>query len=252
MEMLELAHPKPHVIFLPGMLCDAGYWQHQVESLSDLCTASVARYPFADSISAMAKTTLTRAPSSFILVGHSMGGRVALELIKRVPQRVVGLAIFGSDYRGHSDRASFLAEKSAYEGAIALAKKEGFPAYARRWARKVLPEQRWGDEALVVEVEEMALRQGLQCLEAHCSAGLNRTDYTETLARIRCPVLICSGSEDTLRDSDTHRLMASQIARSEFLEIHGAGHMMAIEAPHDVSKLLRDWILDVIQSKAQR
>ena len=80
---------KPFLLLLPGLLCDATVWQDQIRSLQTRCDCHVPDYGSRDSLSAMAQHALAAVPPGpFSVAGHSMGGRVALEVLRLAPQRV--------------------------------------------------------------------------------------------------------------------------------------------------------------------
>ena len=76
---------KQDLLLLPGMLCDAESWEEQITALADFCEPRVISFGDADSIDAMADIALAGAPDRFALAGHSMGGRVAQAIYRRVP-----------------------------------------------------------------------------------------------------------------------------------------------------------------------
>lgn len=85
---------RPHLLLLPGLLCDARLWQHQVKALSELAHVTVADLTRADSIAGLADDVLRQAPEScFVLVGFSLDGYVALEIMRQAPRRVAALAL---------------------------------------------------------------------------------------------------------------------------------------------------------------
>ena len=94
------AQPSPEpVVFLPGLLCDQSLWRRQIDALADCCAPFVADLTLDDSIAAMATRTLAAAPPSFSLVALSMGGYVALEIMRRAPERVRRLALIDTSAR---------------------------------------------------------------------------------------------------------------------------------------------------------
>src|ERR1700679_312171 len=84
---------KTSLILVPGLLCDEVVWAHQSDALADLADVHIATNGARDSLVAMAEAIIAQAPPRFALVGHSMGGRVALEVVRRVPERVMPLAL---------------------------------------------------------------------------------------------------------------------------------------------------------------
>ncbi|RBF35498.1 alpha/beta fold hydrolase, partial [Xanthomonas oryzae] len=91
--MLSSAHSssKPVLLLLCGLLCDAAIWQLQRAALRDLADVQVVDFAGFDSITQMAAHVLAIAPPQFALAGHSMGGRVALEIVRQAPAPVLRL-----------------------------------------------------------------------------------------------------------------------------------------------------------------
>ena len=73
---------------LPGLLTDRALWAHQIEALADLAESWVADFSTQGSIAEMARSVLTMMPARFALAGLSMGGFVAMEVMRQAPQRV--------------------------------------------------------------------------------------------------------------------------------------------------------------------
>src|SRR5215510_11382353 len=84
---------NPHLILVPGIMCDAAVWEHQARNLRDLVDVTIPDHGSLDSLPAMGQSILKGAPERFALAGHSMGGRVAFEVFRQAPQRVMGLAL---------------------------------------------------------------------------------------------------------------------------------------------------------------
>ena len=230
------------LLLLPGMLCDGASWQAQTDGLADICTPKVISYGLSDTIGAMAEVVLADAPKTFALAGHSMGGRVALEVYRRAPQRVTRLALLCTDYRGHVSEEARNQETANGEGLKALARNDGMQAVARRITGIALPPDRQADQALVAAVTAMIARHTPAHLAAHLHAGLTRPDFTDLLPAISCPTLICAGEKDVMRPVAVHQDMAARIASSHLTIIPGGGHMITMEYPEQVTTAMRSWL----------
>src|SRR5512132_4733362 len=90
---------KTPLVLLPGLLCDAALWQHQIATLADLAEITVADLMQADQAGAAAQGVLASAPDEFALAGLSMGGYVALEIMRQAPDRVTRLALLDTSAR---------------------------------------------------------------------------------------------------------------------------------------------------------
>ncbi|MEJ0042291.1 MAG: hypothetical protein WDM81_08780 [Rhizomicrobium sp.] len=112
------------------MLSDAAFWSAQTAALADIRVAHVPHYGLADSIEAMAEDVLRDAPDVFDLAGHSMGGRVAQQIVRRTPGRVRRLALFATDYRGPADGRARDAEAAQHDVMPARAREIGIAAWS--------------------------------------------------------------------------------------------------------------------------
>ncbi len=230
------------LLLLPGMLSDVAVWAPQIAALRDLSAPRVADYGDLDSIEAMAQAALADAPPRFALAGHSMGGRVALEICRRAPERVMALGLFGTDYRRPVDDAERAMEAGRRAKVLAWVAAEGMVPYARAWARRVVMPPRRDDAALIDAIVAMTIRHTPAQLAAHSLAGLNRPDFSHVLTGIACPTLIVAGSGDNVRSVETHRDMAARIARAERVVLDSCGHMMTLEQPAEMARTMRRWL----------
>ncbi len=87
-----------NLVLVPGLLCDQAVWKPQMKALKGVARIQVADHGDLDSLSAMAEAILAKAPPKFAVAGHSMGGRVALEVVRRAVSRVTGLALLDTGY----------------------------------------------------------------------------------------------------------------------------------------------------------
>lgn len=227
------------LVLLPGMLCDAASWRAQLDAFQD---ARVSSFGVLDDFDAMAEAVLTDAPQRFALAGHSMGGRVALEVVRRAPERVLKLALVATDYRGHPDDASARAEAARRNAILARIAGEGMRGFAQGWATQVIAPANLGDTHLVSDVVEMMSRHAPEVAAAQTLAGLKRRDQADVLAAIRCPTLVCAGQEDALRPVAVHRDMAARVVGGELVVVDGAAHMVAMERPAIVTAAMRRWL----------
>ena len=93
---------KTSILFLPGLLCDAALWAHQVEALSTQYDYVVADMTQHDSLGGMASRAIAAMPEQFLVAGLSMGGYCAIEIMKQVPDRVTRLALLDTSARANA------------------------------------------------------------------------------------------------------------------------------------------------------
>ena len=224
------------------MLCDGAFWRAQMQGLGEIADCRVAAYGLADDFETMADIVLATAPQSFVLAGHSMGGRVALEIVRRAPGRVRALALIGTDYRGHQSEEARAAEAARREAILAKIGGEGMEGFARTWVPQVVAPANMRDTVLVEEIVAMMMRQPREAASAQTLAGLMRGDQTDVLRAISCPTLVCAGQEDSLRPVAVHRDMAALIAGSRLAVVEGSAHMVAMEQPEALTGHMRAWL----------
>jgi pimeloyl-ACP methyl ester carboxylesterase len=233
---------KPDLLLLPGMLSDGAFWQAQTEALSDICNPLIANYGLEDSIEAMARRVLDRAPESFALAGHSLGGRICLEVYKRARHRVQKLALFCTDFRGHLNDKTRNEEVARRGRLLAIALENGMTELSRGWFRTLIAPERLDDEVLVSALAEMGARHTVEQLSAELHAGIMRPDFSDLISTIDCPTLLCAAGKDKLRNPETNATMASVIAKSRLVVIPESGHMIAMEHPQAITSAMRSWL----------
>src|ERR1700742_4392316 len=84
---------RPLLLLLPGLTCDEGVWRSQIAAFEGAYEVRVPDFFPLDSFDAMAKAALALADRPFALAGHSMGGRVAMQVAASAPDRVLRLAL---------------------------------------------------------------------------------------------------------------------------------------------------------------
>ncbi|MDK2766589.1 MAG: alpha/beta hydrolase [Sphingomonas sp.] len=225
-----------HLLILPGLMCDATMFAATLKAFPS-ARAIDDHYGGADSIGAMAVHALTAAPDRFALIGHSMGARVALEVVARAPERVTRLMI--ADTGVHAVRPGEAEQRYALRD---LGRCEGFDRLVDAWLPPMLGEAARGDEALTASLRAMCLRAGQTVFEAQTEALLDRPDTGPVLQTIACPTAVVVGAEDRWSDVAQHQAIAARIAGATLHVIAGAGHMAPAEQPHPFNTLIREWL----------
>ncbi|MEI6302816.1 MAG: alpha/beta hydrolase [Betaproteobacteria bacterium] len=234
------------LLLLPGLLCDATVWtpvlSNPAATLDDIADCRILDYGEADSIDAMARGVLRQAPVKFALAGHSMGGRVALEVMRLAPARVTRLALLDTGYQARPDGAPGERERSERMALLALARKEGMRAMGSRWAQGMVQMERLADTALMNAILDMIERKSADTFAAQINALLHRPDATALLPQINCPTLILCGREDSWSPLARHQQMAALLPRATLEVIADCGHMSTMERPQTVAQAMRNWL----------
>lgn len=231
-----------HLLLLPGLVCDQGVWQQQIDALSDVAECTCADYGSLDSLTAMAEAALRGAPERFSVAGHSMGGRVALEVYRLAPDRVARIALLNTGYLPLAQGEAGEEERRKRGEFVALAQSQGMRAMLERWLPPMIDPRRHGDSTLVDAILEMMSRKTPEIFAAQVRALLARPDASPVLEQIRCPALLITGREDGWSGPAQHAAMKAKIAGSKLVVVPDCGHMSPMERPGEVSTALRDWL----------
>lgn len=226
------------LILLPGMPLDDALWEHQARHLGEVAEVWIPTLYRHDSIAAMAAAVLAEAPAGrFSVAGLSMGGYVAMELLRQAPERVERLALLDTNAR--ADTAEQTANR---RDGIALARQGRFRQVMAASLQRLIHPDRMEDRPLVEAVLAQTERVGVDGYEREQTAIIGRIDSRPFLPAIRCPTLILCGSQDILTPPELHREMAELIPDSRYVPIEECGHLSAMERPQAVTALLRLWL----------
>lgn len=228
---------KPALILLPGLLCDASVWSAQITALADIADIHTPDFLGQDNLTSMAQRVLNDAPQRFSVAGHSMGARVALEIIRLAPERVTRLALLDTGIHppipGEPEKRQVLVD---------LANTEGMAALAAAWLPPMVHPDRLQDRAFMAGLTAMVERATPEIYAGQIRALLNRPDAAPGLARITCPVLIGVGRQDAWSPPAQHEAMARALPHATYVVFEDSGHMAQMEAPEAVNAALRRWL----------
>lgn len=228
------------LLLLPGLLCDARLWRDQVAALSDVAAAVVADLTRDDTVGAMAERALAALPPDgdgrFALAGLSMGGYVALEVMRRAPGRVARLALLDTSARPDAPEVS-----RRRRGLMSLTRSGQFRGVTPRLLPQLIHPDRLGTP-LAAEVMAMAERVGRDAFLRQQAAILARPDSRPDLPGIAVPTLVAVGEADVLTPPELAEEMAAAIPGAALRRIPGAAHLPTMEVPEATSVLLREWL----------
>lgn len=224
---------RPVFYLLPGMLCDARLWQHQVAAFQKDYILRVPDLSYQDSVTAMAESVLDQAPSSFRLAGLSMGGYVALEIMRLAPERVEQLVLIAT-----SARPDTPAQRAHRQGLLRLAEKGRFQGVTPRLLPSILHKDHVDKPEAGGLVMEMAASLGRSVYMAQQRAVMARRDQRDILPKIFCPVLVVCGEDDSLTPPEWSQEMANLLPNARFSLIKRCGHLPPLEQPEQLNYLL--------------
>lgn len=225
------------LILIPGMMCDARLFSPQIAAFSgarDLYLASISQH---DSVLGLAQDILSNAPPRFAACGLSMGGIVAMEILRLAPDRVDRIALLDTNPLAEKDEVKarrFPQMMAARQGRLAeIMRDEMKPNYLADTPHR---------GGLLDLCMDMALTLGPHVFLRQSRALMDRRDQSNTLANAKLPALVLCGRDDALCDVDRHRLMASLLPGSQLEIIGNAGHMPTLEQPDLTNAALSRWL----------
>ena len=225
------------ILFLPGLLEDADAFEPVISGLADVATTVVADLTRADTIAGLAQEALRQAPAErFLLAGHSMGGYVALEILRQAPGRVAKLALLNTHARPDSAEATLNRRRL-----MALADRD-FEAVANELIPKLMTPGHAKDPVLTGIVGAMALAVGKEAFKRQETAIIGRIDSRPHLAAIRCPTLVIAARDDQLMPVPLLQELSDAIPGARLAIVEDSGHMASIEQPERVLELMREWV----------
>jgi pimeloyl-ACP methyl ester carboxylesterase len=233
---------KNSLFLVPGLLCDDTVWASQAAALADIAAVHVANNGDTDSLGVLAESIIAHAPPRFALAGHSMGGRIALEVARRVPERLLGLALLDTGYEALAPGEAGEREAAGRYALLAMARREGMRVMARTWLQGMVYPPRLTDEELVEPILDMFERRTPDQFALQIKALLTRPDAASVLPTLQCPTLVLCGREDAWAPPSRHDVLARMIRHGTLEIIPDCGHMSTLERPQAVNQAFRRWL----------
>ncbi len=233
--------PTP-LILLPGLMCDHSVWSPLLPLLAHQ-QVHIADHGDSDSLIEMAQRLLKTAPPLFDIAGHSMGGRVALEVYRLAPERVRRIALMNTGYLPLAAGEAGEKERAGRMHLLNLAQTQGVRAMAAQWVQHMVAPERLQDQSLINTILDMFERKSAAVFERQLHALLNRPDASDVLANIRIPCLVMTGEHDAWADVAQHRAMADLLlSKTGVTVIPQAGHILTMEEPQAVAQVFLNWL----------
>lgn len=225
------------IVLVPGVLCSARLFSAQVMALWPYGQVAVADHRREADMATIAAGILAQAPPRFALAGLSMGGYIALAMMRLAPERVVKLALLDTNAR--SDTAEQMAGR---EQMIAKAQAGQLDEIVTSLLPRFLHKNRQNDETLIRVVRDMAAETGAEAFVHQQKAVKTRPDSRPLLKSIACPTLVLVGDGDTLTPPDLSQEMATAIPGAQLVVVPDCGHLSTIEKPDAVNAALVTWV----------
>jgi pimeloyl-ACP methyl ester carboxylesterase len=230
------------LVLIPGLLCDESVWSLQRDALSAHARVWVADHGSLDSLTDMALTVLRDAPTGpFALAGHSMGGRIALEVLRLAPHRVQRLALLDTGWLPLASGAQGEEERASRLALLDNARRSGMRAMGRQWAQGMVRPAAI-DTPVFDSILDMIERKTPDIFAAQIRALLTRPDASAQLLAIDCPTHVLGGREDGWSPVSQHQPMAAINRDARLRIIEDSGHKSTMEQPQAVTAALLEWL----------
>ena len=226
------------LVLLPGMMCTAQLFSHQIAYFSKERVVHFSPLVAHEDIALLAEEVLQQAPSTFALCGLSMGGIVAMEVIRQAPARVRGLALLDTNPLAELEevkqRRLPQIDKVRAGGLLDVVRDEMKPNYLADGAGK----------ANILDLcLQMAMTLGPDVFIRQSIALRDRPDQSNTLRSVKVPTLVLCGEDDRLCSIETHQLISELVFGATLSVVEGAGHLPVLEQTEVVNNLLGKWLL---------
>lgn len=222
------------ILLIPGLICDAHVWRETRRRVPGAIVADVTRQ---ETITGMAEALLARHPGTLVPVGHSMGGRVAMEMARLAPDRIAAMALLST---GMHPRKT--GEEASREAMIRLAHDDGMAALADRWLPGMMAAGITPDPDVIDGLRQMVLRMTPEIHERQMRALLARPDASRTLGDHGKPMLLVVGRQDIWSPVTRHEDIRRLCPQAEMHIIERAGHFVPAEQPEATAEVIAAWL----------
>lgn len=228
--------PEP-LVLLPGMMCDARLFGPQIAEMSADTAVMVAPVTQGERIEEIASSLLDLLPKRFALAGLSMGGIVAMEILRRAPDRVTRIALMDTNALAETPQYATAREPqivAARAGRmLEVIQQEMLPQYLAPTSDA---------QGILALVSDMAEVLGPDVFVRQSRALQRRRDQQSTLRKCKVPALVLCGRYDALCPLKRHESMSELIPYATLRVIEEAGHLPTLERPSETTQALRDWM----------
>ena len=225
------------ILLVPGLACSPRIYAPVVPALWRFGPVTVANHIRDDNMGAIARRILAEAPPRFALAGHSMGGSIALEIMRQAPDRVARLALLNA--RARPDTPEAIGRR---RGQMARAQNGEYHAVLDELFAIFVHPSRRDDAALYRLVRDMGEDVGADAFVRQQTAIMGRPDSRPMLASIACPTLVLSSDHDDTVPNSQSKEIADGIHGANFVVLTDCGHLSQLEQPEATTSAMVDWM----------
>lgn len=225
------------IVLIPGLICTAELFTPQLSALWPHGPVTVASTLEGATMAEIAAAVLRDAPPRFALGGLSMGGYVALEVLRQAPDRVLKLALMDTTARPDAPEQSRLRRAM-----IQKATSGGYDDVLAQTIPNLVHPSRRDDKTLIATQTRMGRDVGVDGFVRQQNAIMGRIDSRPFLADIAVPTLVLVGDKDALTSPDRAREMVEAITDARLSVVPECGHVSTLERPEAVNAALTTWL----------
>ena len=230
---------KPFIVLIPGMMCNRDVFSYQINVLEKFFNVIVKEFNEHCDIEIGVKNLALNLPSRFHLLGHSMGGIVAMEFVKQHSKRLLSLALLNTNPYEEKEELKDRRNKTLKEldalDLISLMRSDYISRY--------FPDDCMDKNKLIQQCLDMASILDKKVFYNQSVALRDRKDQTSILENVNCKTLIICGERDQLCPVSYHSDMNKMIKSSDLIVLEGVGHMPIIECPQILNNHLKNFYL---------
>lgn len=225
------------LVLLPGMMCDARLYGPQIAELSADMAVMCAPVTVGERIEEIASNLLDLLPARFALAGLSMGGIVAMEILRRAPDRISRIALMSTNPLAETPAAAAEREPQIVKvrsGRLLDVMRDSMPeGYLAPTAQ----------QAQVLDlVMDMGETLGAEVFIRQSRALQRRRDQQAVLRKCKVPAMVLCGAHDPICPIKRHTFMAELIPSAKLVVLEDAGHLPSLEQPAKTTAALREWM----------
>lgn len=243
--MSDQALDKPVIILIHGHGVDASIWNTVQDGLAPeyrVIKPDFSNLTKHETIEAYAEDLFSQLHAfqeqSFVLVGHSMGGYIALAFAEQHPEIVRGLVLVNSTAFADNEE-----KRQARQKSIASLQENGSGAFIEQTVPKMFGKA--FTEAHSAEVKQLVDRFSElppQALIAGMRAIAGRPERVQVLQNADFPVLIIAGEQDQIIPFDKSQELFDKVPNARTVALKEAGHLGMIESSEEVLKAIQDFV----------
>ena len=224
-----------NLVFMPGFMLDESLWKDVLPFIDNAEQLMFGDLCSGNSIETIAQANLNKAPESFALIGFSMGGYVAREMVRQAPHRIKSLILIATSARADNDQQALQRITAAKNMS-----STNFRGLSQASIKESLGDSATKNSELIERIRLMGAGLGKDAFILQSS--IRRTGDLDQLSVITCPTLVVAGDQDRLRSLDEVTQLQEGIPKSELAVIKDCGHMIPLEQPSLLGPMISGWL----------